>query len=215
MVGHETAANDSVPVILMACQVPAPAAGLVELTTWPVVPTATQKVVVGHEMAVRACLWFVPLTWSTLQVGVAPVGFVEVITSPVSLVGVVAPTAAHMVVEGHEMPVKSTGVPSFLSWGACDHVVALPVGCVAVATRPVGPTATHSVVEGHETALNVEDSTVVCHVGAVGSVGAWALGVSDAFICWPRALSVVVSLSPFGVVVVICEPPVTPEAVSA
>ncbi|MHB8264006.1 MAG: hypothetical protein ACYDGY_09740 [Acidimicrobiales bacterium] len=110
------------------------------MSTWPVPSTAAQKLVVGHEMLVRASL---SIETGLLQVGdVPPVGVVEVSTLPL------VSTAAQKLVEGHEMLVRGF-VPS-IETGLLQVGDVPPVGFVEVSTLPVPSTAAQKLVEGHE-----------------------------------------------------------------
>jgi hypothetical protein len=119
--GHETLAKGWVSM-LAVCHALAPPVGLVEVTTFPALSTATHNEVPTHETAANA---FAPSTEITFHAAAPPVGFVEVITSPDQS------TATQSDAVGHDIPVM--WIPAFPT-RASVHAPQPPVGSVDVAT---------------------------------------------------------------------------------
>ena len=97
--------------------------GSVERTTIPLAPTATQRVVVGHDTAVSRTRG---LGVVVDQVGLAALASVETITSPPRS------TATHIAGVGHETPLSCW----FCTTLVAVHTIAPPVGLMVVQTLP-------------------------------------------------------------------------------
>jgi hypothetical protein len=98
---HETpvrSAGSSIPPAISCHELST--AGSVEVAAWPKLPTATQKLADGHEIALNPPGVSLVLGSTLLLVQVPPIGSVETTTLPAES------TATHSVVVGHDTPVS-------------------------------------------------------------------------------------------------------------
>ena len=158
---HATAFREWVSIAAGALQVGLTFVGLFEITSWPVLSTATHTPPVGsHETPFS---WVVPsIELRELHTGVAFVGLV-VITAPPVL-----STATQSA-----LPLQDTAVSELVpSTTDRVHVGLAAPGLVETTTPPVLSTATHNPVDGHEIAFTTWVSMLAgaLHVGA-GAVG--------------------------------------------
>jgi hypothetical protein len=135
-----------------------PAAGSVVLSIDPSVLTATQSVVVGHEIPLNGYFEVEPGKFIcgvtpdlTVQAADPPVGSVEVITLPPES------TATHSFVEGQETPTRyGPWSPIVVTRQAWDGSVDVMTASEEVIPFTVGPIATHSDSDGQETPAATE-----------------------------------------------------------